>query len=99
MALSPVSRGFELIARQFENLHAPVIGVDDPVLTHSISRVQVSLHDQSTAGIEAVESFVEHYADKAALLLDGRIVREWSDSEIAAVRETGRFEEVLAGSH
>lgn len=41
---------------------------------------------------------VEHYADKAALLLDGRIVREWSDSEIAAVREEGanRFEELLA---
>jgi ABC-2 type transport system ATP-binding protein len=42
---------------------------------------------------------VEHYADKAALLLDGRIVREWSDSEIAAVREEGAngFEELLAG--
>jgi ABC-2 type transport system ATP-binding protein len=41
---------------------------------------------------------VEHYADKAALLLDGRIVRQWSDSEIAAVREQGtdRFEELLA---
>ena len=41
---------------------------------------------------------VEHYADKAALLLDGRIVREWSDAEIAAVREQGanRFEELLA---
>jgi ABC-type multidrug transport system ATPase subunit len=42
---------------------------------------------------------VEHYADKAALLLDGRIVREWSDGEIAAMREQGaaRFEEALAG--
>lgn len=42
---------------------------------------------------------VEHYADKAALLLDGRVVREWSDSEIAAMREQGaaRFEEALAG--
>jgi ABC-2 type transport system ATP-binding protein len=41
---------------------------------------------------------VEHYADKAALLLDGRIVREWTDSEIAAAREEGanRFEELLA---
>jgi ABC-2 type transport system ATP-binding protein len=41
---------------------------------------------------------VEHYADKAALLLDGRIVREWSDSEIAAVRQQGanRLEELLA---
>lgn len=42
---------------------------------------------------------VEHYADKAALLLDGKVVREWSDSEIAAMREQGaaRFEEALAG--
>jgi ABC-2 type transport system ATP-binding protein len=41
---------------------------------------------------------VEHYADKAALLLDGRIVREWSDMEIAAIREQGaaKFEEALA---
>jgi len=41
---------------------------------------------------------VEHYADKAALLLDGRIVREWSDGEIVALREQGaaRFEEALA---
>jgi ABC-2 type transport system ATP-binding protein len=41
---------------------------------------------------------VEHYADKAALLLDGRIVRTWSDMEIAAMREQGaaRFEEALA---
>jgi ABC-2 type transport system ATP-binding protein len=43
---------------------------------------------------------VEHYADKAALLLDGRIVREWSDSEITKLREAGaaRFEEALAQS-
>jgi ABC-2 type transport system ATP-binding protein len=43
---------------------------------------------------------VEHYADKAALLLDGRVVREWSDSEIAAMRQQGaaRFEEALAQS-
>jgi ABC-2 type transport system ATP-binding protein len=42
---------------------------------------------------------VEHYADSAALLLDGRIVREWNDSEISALREQGAntFEEVLAG--
>ena len=32
---------------------------------------------------------VEHYADKAALLLDGRIVRGMERSEIAAVREQG----------
>ena len=32
---------------------------------------------------------VEHYADKAALLIDGRIVREWSEVEIAAFRVQG----------
>jgi ABC-2 type transport system ATP-binding protein len=32
---------------------------------------------------------VEHYADKAALLIDGRIVREWSEGEIAGFREQG----------
>jgi ABC-2 type transport system ATP-binding protein len=43
---------------------------------------------------------VEHYADKAALLLDGRIVRQWSDSEISKLREAGAasFEEALAQS-
>jgi ABC-2 type transport system ATP-binding protein len=41
---------------------------------------------------------VEHYADKAALLLDGRIAREWSQAEIAAMRRGGAdtLEEVLA---
>jgi ABC-2 type transport system ATP-binding protein len=41
---------------------------------------------------------VEHYADKAALLIDGRIVREWSEQEIASFRQRGAntFEEVLA---
>lgn len=32
---------------------------------------------------------VEHYADKAALLIDGRILREWNESEIAAYRVQG----------
>ena len=32
---------------------------------------------------------VEHYADKAALLIDGRIVREWSEVEIAAFSVQG----------
>lgn len=32
---------------------------------------------------------VEHYADRAALLIDGRIVREWSEDEIAAYRVQG----------
>ena len=43
---------------------------------------------------------VEHYADKAALLIDGRIVREWTDIEIAALRKQGAnaFEAALASA-
>ena len=43
---------------------------------------------------------VEHYADKAALLIDGRIVREWTDTEIGALREQGAnaFEAALASA-
>jgi ABC-2 type transport system ATP-binding protein len=43
---------------------------------------------------------VEHYADKAALLLDGRVVKEWNDSAISAIRQRGAdtFEEALAGT-
>lgn len=41
---------------------------------------------------------VEHYADKAALLIDGRIVREWAESEISALREQGTFEAALANA-
>ena len=43
---------------------------------------------------------VEHYADKAALLIDGRIVREWTDAEIASLRAQGAnaFEAALASA-
>jgi ABC-type multidrug transport system ATPase subunit len=43
---------------------------------------------------------VEHYADKAALLIDGRIVREWTDTQIAGLREQGAhaFEAALASA-
>lgn len=43
---------------------------------------------------------VEHYADKAALLIDGRIVREWTGSEIASLRGQGAnaFEAALASA-
>lgn len=43
---------------------------------------------------------VEHYADKAALLIDGRIVREWTDTDIATLREQGAnaFEAALASA-
>jgi ABC-type branched-subunit amino acid transport system ATPase component len=40
---------------------------------------------------------VEHYADRAAVLIDGKLKREWQKSEIDALRESGRnFEHSLA---
>lgn len=40
---------------------------------------------------------VEHYADRAGLLIDGRILREWHKAEIAAIRRAdGGFELALA---
>jgi ABC-2 type transport system ATP-binding protein len=41
---------------------------------------------------------VEHYADKAALLLDGRIAQQWTKAQMSALRALGgdRFEEALA---
>jgi ABC-2 type transport system ATP-binding protein len=44
---------------------------------------------------------VEHHADKAALLIDGRIVREWNEEEIAAYRVQGNsaMEVALASAH
>jgi ABC-2 type transport system ATP-binding protein len=40
---------------------------------------------------------VEHHADRAALLIEGRLIREWRKSEIDAVRAGGiGFEAVLA---
>jgi ABC-2 type transport system ATP-binding protein len=41
---------------------------------------------------------VEHYADHAALLLDGRITQQWTRAELAQLRSRGgdRLEEALA---
>jgi ABC-2 type transport system ATP-binding protein len=43
---------------------------------------------------------VEHYASRAALLLDGRVAREWSGADIRAMREQGAnaFEDALAAA-
>ena len=43
---------------------------------------------------------VEHHADRAALLLDGRIAHEWSKDQLAALRRQGAnaFEEALAAT-
>lgn len=41
---------------------------------------------------------VEHHADRAALLLDGRLAREWTNPQIEALRSSGGgFESALAG--
>ena len=39
---------------------------------------------------------VEHYADKAALLMDGRIVRQWDEAEIAKIRSESAGQAVSA---
>lgn len=43
---------------------------------------------------------VEHYADEAALLIDGRITKQWNEAEISQMREQGAetFESVLAAA-
>ena len=41
---------------------------------------------------------VEHHADRAALLLDGRLAREWTNPQIEALRSSGGgFESALVG--
>lgn len=64
----------------------------DPASALIVKRhLQHRLLDGRCAVLLATHSLdiVEHYADKAALLIDGRIVREWSESEIAAFRQQG----------
>lgn len=58
------------------------------VVKHHLQR---RIADKKCAVLLATHSLdiVEHYADKAALLLDGRIVREWNETEIAAYRVQG----------
>jgi ABC-2 type transport system ATP-binding protein len=58
------------------------------VVKHHLQRL---LSKQHCAVLLATHSLdiVEHYADKAALLIDGRIVREWNEIEIAAYRAQG----------
>lgn len=41
---------------------------------------------------------VEHYATRAALMIDGRIVREWDRAEMNRLRGSGEFEAALAES-
>ncbi|HEY8539443.1 MAG TPA: hypothetical protein VIL28_11300 [Steroidobacteraceae bacterium] len=41
---------------------------------------------------------VEHYATRAALMIDGRIVREWDRPEMNRLRRSGQFEAALAES-
>ena len=68
--------------------------------------VKQALHGRLQAGrcalLLATHSLdiVEHHADRAALLLDGRIAREWSREQIAELRRQGAnaFEEALAST-
>jgi ABC-type multidrug transport system ATPase subunit len=40
---------------------------------------------------------VEHYADRAGLLIDGRLIREWQKEEIESLRANGGgFDAALA---
>jgi ABC-2 type transport system ATP-binding protein len=40
---------------------------------------------------------VEHYADRAALLIEGRLAKEWQKQDLAAIRATGQgFDSALA---
>lgn len=43
---------------------------------------------------------VERYADKAALLLEGRIAREWNEAQMLSLRQQGAdaFEAALAAA-
>lgn len=41
---------------------------------------------------------VEHHADRAGLLMEGRILREWHPRELEALRGGGDFENALADS-
>jgi ABC-2 type transport system ATP-binding protein len=60
------------------------------------------LREEGCALLLATHSLdiVEHHADRAALLLEGRIAREWSREEMAALRAQGgdALEEALANS-
>jgi hypothetical protein len=42
---------------------------------------------------------VEHYADRAAVLMEGRLTHEWPQSELQSLRANGAdFEAALAGA-
>jgi len=66
-------------------------GLDPASALHVKHHLQHRLATGRCAVLLATHSLdiVEHYADKAALLIDGRIVREWSETEIAAFRVQG----------
>ncbi len=66
-------------------------GLDPASALQVKHHLQHRLTDGRCAVLLATHSLdiVEHYADKAALLIDGRIVREWSETEIAAFRVQG----------
>lgn len=58
------------------------------VVKHHLQRRSSERHCAVLLATHSLD-IVEHYADKAALLIDGRIVREWSETEIASYRVQG----------
>lgn len=62
----------------------------DPASALIVKRyLQQRLADSRTSVLLATHSLdiVEHYADKAALLIDGRIAHQWSAAEITELRQ------------
>jgi ABC-2 type transport system ATP-binding protein len=75
----------------------------DPASALTVKQaVHARLHTGRCALLLATHSLdiVEHHADRAALLLDGRIAREWSTEQLTELRGQGAnaFEEALAST-
>ena len=73
----------------------------DPISAIVVKKaLRRQLEERRCAVLLATHSLdiVEHYADRAALLLDGRVARVWNQTELAGLREQGAdaFEEALA---
>ncbi|MET0497629.1 MAG: ABC transporter ATP-binding protein [Steroidobacteraceae bacterium] len=64
----------------------------DPASAMTLKRLlRVRLSDLRCAVLLATHSLdiVEHHADTAALMLDGRVARQWNHTEIAGLRSLG----------
>jgi ABC-2 type transport system ATP-binding protein len=74
----------------------------DPASALTLKRhLRVRIQRRGGAVLLATHSLdiVEHYADRAAILIDGRLKREWQQEEIRQIRASGfGFEAALAKS-